>query len=227
MGESGCGKTTTAKLVLRLEEPTAGQVFVDGKDVHALEGDALKEYRTTVQAVFQDPWSSLEPAHAGAGHRGRAAGDQPAGRPTQEVKDRVAEVLASRRPAPAAGQPLPARVQRRAAPAHRRGERAGVEAEADHPRRAGLGAGRVDPGADHEPAGRSPAAVRRELPAHRPPPGDDPLHGPRGGGHVPGQDRREGAGRRSCSRTRCTPTPRRSSRPRCRRTPTSRARRSS
>ena len=61
VGESGCGKTTTAKLVLRLEEPTAGQVFVDGKDVHALEGDALKEYRTTVQAVFQDPWSSLSP----------------------------------------------------------------------------------------------------------------------------------------------------------------------
>ena len=39
-------------------EPTAGQVFVDGKDVHALNGDDLKEYRTIVQAVFQDPWSS-------------------------------------------------------------------------------------------------------------------------------------------------------------------------
>jgi oligopeptide/dipeptide ABC transporter ATP-binding protein len=61
VGESGCGKTTTAKLILRLEEPTAGQVFVDGQDVHALTGDALSEYRTTVQAVFQDPWSSLSP----------------------------------------------------------------------------------------------------------------------------------------------------------------------
>ena len=61
VGESGCGKTTTAKLILRLEAPTAGHVFVDGKDVHALDGDALKEYRTTVQAVFQDPWSSLSP----------------------------------------------------------------------------------------------------------------------------------------------------------------------
>src|SRR5688572_21426988 len=61
VGESGCGKTTTAKLVLRLEEPTAGHVYVDGKDVHALEGDALRDYRTTVQAVFQDPWSSLSP----------------------------------------------------------------------------------------------------------------------------------------------------------------------
>ena len=61
VGESGCGKTTTAKLILRLEEPTAGRVFVDGKDVHTLRGDALREYRTTVQAVFQDPWSSLSP----------------------------------------------------------------------------------------------------------------------------------------------------------------------
>ena len=61
VGESGCGKTTTAKLILRLEKPTAGQVLVDGHDVHALHGDALREYRTTAQAVFQDPWSSLNP----------------------------------------------------------------------------------------------------------------------------------------------------------------------
>ena len=61
VGESGCGKTTTAKLILRLEEPTAGHVFVDGHDVHTLTGDGLKDYRTTVQAVFQDPWSSLSP----------------------------------------------------------------------------------------------------------------------------------------------------------------------
>src|SRR5262245_62707958 len=50
VGESGCGKTTTAKLILRLEEPTSGQVFVDGKDVHALTGHELSHYRTTVQA---------------------------------------------------------------------------------------------------------------------------------------------------------------------------------
>ena len=61
VGESGCGKTTTAKLILRLEEPTEGEVLIHGQPVHDLRGDALKTYRTTVQAVFQDPWSSLNP----------------------------------------------------------------------------------------------------------------------------------------------------------------------
>jgi oligopeptide/dipeptide ABC transporter ATP-binding protein len=61
VGESGCGKTTTAKLVLRLEDPTDGRVLANGKNVHALRGEEFTEYRTAVQAVFQDPWSSLSP----------------------------------------------------------------------------------------------------------------------------------------------------------------------
>ena len=61
VGESGCGKTTTARLVLRLETPTEGRVLLEGEDVHQLQGAALKRYRTRVQAVFQDPWSSLNP----------------------------------------------------------------------------------------------------------------------------------------------------------------------
>ncbi|MQF65135.1 ATP-binding cassette domain-containing protein [SAR202 cluster bacterium AC-409-J13_OGT_754m] len=61
VGESGCGKTTTAKTVLKLETPTEGSVEVYGKNVHLLKGADLKEYRATVQAVFQDPWSSLSP----------------------------------------------------------------------------------------------------------------------------------------------------------------------
>jgi oligopeptide/dipeptide ABC transporter ATP-binding protein len=61
VGESGCGKTTTSKLILRLERPTEGQVLLNGDDIYDLKGQALKDYRTDVQAVFQDPWSSLSP----------------------------------------------------------------------------------------------------------------------------------------------------------------------
>jgi oligopeptide/dipeptide ABC transporter ATP-binding protein len=61
VGESGCGKTTTAKLIMRLEEVTAGRIVFDGQEVQALEGRALRRYWAGVQAVFQDPWSSLNP----------------------------------------------------------------------------------------------------------------------------------------------------------------------
>lgn len=61
VGESGCGKTTTAKLVLRLEEPTSGSITFEGKEVHRLKGQGLSHYRASVQAVFQDPWGSLNP----------------------------------------------------------------------------------------------------------------------------------------------------------------------
>jgi oligopeptide transport system ATP-binding protein len=61
VGESGCGKTTTIKLVLRLETPTAGAIRFDGRDVAGLAGAGLREYRRSVQAVFQDPFASLNP----------------------------------------------------------------------------------------------------------------------------------------------------------------------
>lgn len=61
VGESGCGKTTTSRLVLLLEHPDAGEVRFAGEDIHALRGDALLKYRLSVQAVFQDPYSSLSP----------------------------------------------------------------------------------------------------------------------------------------------------------------------
>lgn len=61
VGESGCGKTTTAKTILRLEKPTDGLVLFRGKDVFTLPKTNLKQYRSSVQAVFQDPYSSLEP----------------------------------------------------------------------------------------------------------------------------------------------------------------------
>jgi oligopeptide/dipeptide ABC transporter ATP-binding protein len=61
VGESGCGKTTTAKLVLRLETPTGGEIRFDGRVLNDLDGEALRAYRRSVQAVFQDPFASLDP----------------------------------------------------------------------------------------------------------------------------------------------------------------------
>ncbi len=59
VGESGCGKTTTSRLVLRLDQPTSGRILLQGKPIHDMRGKALRDYRSLVQAVFQDPWSSL------------------------------------------------------------------------------------------------------------------------------------------------------------------------
>jgi len=60
VGESGCGKSTTAKMMLMLEEPTEGSILFEGDDVHN-SAAVRRSYRSSVQAVFQDPWSSLNP----------------------------------------------------------------------------------------------------------------------------------------------------------------------
>jgi oligopeptide/dipeptide ABC transporter ATP-binding protein len=61
VGESGCGKTTTARMVLLVEKPTSGAVKFNDHDLDSLDSDGLREFRSSVQAVFQDPWSSLNP----------------------------------------------------------------------------------------------------------------------------------------------------------------------
>src|SRR5467141_792376 len=61
VGESGCGKTTTSKLILALEKPTAGSIRFEGRDVATLGREGERAYRRSVQAVFQDPYASLDP----------------------------------------------------------------------------------------------------------------------------------------------------------------------
>jgi peptide/nickel transport system ATP-binding protein/oligopeptide transport system ATP-binding protein len=61
VGESGCGKTTVGRLLLRLIEPTSGTIRFDGVDLTAIKGAALKPYRRRMQIIFQDPYASLDP----------------------------------------------------------------------------------------------------------------------------------------------------------------------
>jgi peptide/nickel transport system ATP-binding protein len=74
VGESGCGKSTTGRLLTRLLEPTAGKVVFDGRDITHLSQSQLRPQRRDVQMIFQDPYSSLNPRHTvgtivGAPHR--------------------------------------------------------------------------------------------------------------------------------------------------------------
>ncbi|MDA8406163.1 MAG: dipeptide ABC transporter ATP-binding protein [Deltaproteobacteria bacterium] len=61
VGESGCGKTTLGKLVLRLERPNAGRIWFEGRDIAKMTGHEMKQIRRKMQVIFQDPYSSLNP----------------------------------------------------------------------------------------------------------------------------------------------------------------------
>ena len=165
----------------------------------------MRPLRREIQMIFQDPYSSLNPRHTVGAIVGAPFRLQEVKPPRRDQARRPGAARA-RRAQPRALQPLPARVLRRPAAAHRHRPRAGAAAQADRRRRAGLRARRVDPGPGHQPA-RGPAGrARPDLRVHRARPVGGPAHLRPGRGHVPRQDRRAGRPRRSSTPSRGTRT---------------------
>lgn len=94
VGESGCGKSTTGRTILRLLEKTDGDVIFDGKDVNALSRKELRALRTKMQIIFQDPYSSLSPRLPVAEIIGEAVREHNLV-PKEEYDEYVTKIMAS------------------------------------------------------------------------------------------------------------------------------------
>ncbi|TAN54472.1 MAG: dipeptide ABC transporter ATP-binding protein [Betaproteobacteria bacterium] len=93
VGESGCGKSTTGRCVLRLIEPSAGEVWFDGRSVTALERGALRRLCREMQIIFQDPYASLNPRMTVGSIIGEALVIHRLAKPGREFEDRVVHLL--------------------------------------------------------------------------------------------------------------------------------------
>ena len=168
VGESGCGKTTTGKAILQLISPTSGSVRFGGQELTSLTRKEMRPRRSAMQIIFQDPYGSLNPRMRVAeilleGMRSLAIGAD-----EEERLARVAQLLAEVGLPAGGARPLPARVLRRPAPAHRHRARACGEPEADRVRRADQRARCLGAGADPEPPALAAKPSRPRLPLHHP-----------------------------------------------------------
>ena len=93
VGESGCGKSTTGRCVLRLIEPSAGEVWFDGRSVTALDRRALRRLCREMQIIFQDPYASLNPRMTVGSTIGEALVIHRLAKPGREFEDRVVHLL--------------------------------------------------------------------------------------------------------------------------------------
>ena len=93
VGESGCGKSTTGRCILRLIEPTSGEVWFEGRDVTALDRGELRHLRRDMQIIFQDPFASLNPRMTVGAIIGEALIVHKLAKTPAEFRDRVAELL--------------------------------------------------------------------------------------------------------------------------------------
>ncbi|MDZ7908710.1 MAG: ATP-binding cassette domain-containing protein [Gemmobacter sp.] len=167
VGESGCGKSTVGRALLRLYTPTAGSVVIDGEDVARLSPEALRQKRPQMQMVFQDPQASLNPRMTVADIIGEPL-DEHTSLTKQEKYARIYELMdqvglnrsfANRYPACLFGRP---------AAAHRHCPRPGPEPAIHRLRRTDRRAGCVHPGAGREPAGGAAGTTGPDLSVHQP-----------------------------------------------------------
>ncbi|RSS96420.1 dipeptide ABC transporter ATP-binding protein [Streptomyces sp. WAC02707] len=93
VGESGCGKSTVAKMLVNLEKPTAGEIRYKGEDITRLSGKALKSVRRNIQMVFQDPYTSLNPRMTVGDIIGEAYDIHPEVAPKGDRRGRVQHLL--------------------------------------------------------------------------------------------------------------------------------------
>ena len=163
VGESGCGKSTLGRAILRPDEPTDGAVVFEGSDISrhvaarscgraARDADRVPGSVRVARSAHDVGEIIAEPLRITRHRR-------------DEPRARVASCSAGR-PAPRTLRPLAARVLRRPAPAHRHRARAGARPELIVLDEAGLGARRLDPGADHQPAEDLQRSLPDSLPVH-------------------------------------------------------------
>lgn len=185
VGESGCGKSTLGRTILKLIEPTGGQILYNGKDITKLSTRKMHPYRKEMQIIFQDPYSSIDPRKSVIEVIAEYMLIHKVYKTQAEAFNRAAELMdlvgLARRYTNSYPHELDA-----PPPAHRHRPCAEPEPQVHCVRRAGVRSGRIHPGADSEPADGSSGRAGSGLHVRDPRPVGGQAHLRQHHGHVSG-----------------------------------------